>query len=101
APRSTRSWKNGRRSRSGIIWSRNGNRRRRSPELLPPKLQQRPALAVDRIAFRQRHVGNREQRLGVFRLAAAAEIVTPLRRISPDHQEIGTRPQALMPGARR
>src|SRR6516165_3154565 len=46
-----------------------------------PQTGQRPLFSEDRIGLRHRNLGDRQHRLGVFGLAAAAEIITPVRWI--------------------
>ena len=66
---------------------------------LTPQPGQRPAGAVERIGRGQRHARNGAERARMFGLRAAAQIVVALRRIGADHQQIGRRRDALMPGA--
>src|SRR5579872_4750562 len=67
----------------------------------PPQRQQWPILAEYRIARRQRHLRNGDERLRVFVLAAAAKVVRSLRRIGADHAEILAAGKPLMSGAGR
>src|SRR4029077_14822887 len=68
----------------------------------PPELRQRAILAQDWIAVRQRHLGNRRQRLAAIgRIVATAQVICAVRRIGADDEEVVTAGQPLMPGACR
>src|SRR5215203_1298006 len=66
-----------------------------------PEPHQRALLAEHRIGVWQRDARDGFQRLGMFGLAAAAEVVLPVLRIGADHHQIGTGREALMAGAGR
>src|SRR6476469_7683779 len=68
--------------------------------LAQPQLRQRPVLAVHWIAIRQWHLGNQHERLGAFgRVVAAAQIISALRRVGADHQQVLAGDEPLMAGA--
>src|SRR5215208_3727292 len=69
--------------------------------LVAPQPQQGALFAEHRVGIGQRHLGNRQQRFGVFGLAAAAEVETAGFGVSADHHQTATVRQALVSGAGR
>ena len=66
-----------------------------------PNLRKTGILAVDGIAGRNGHVGNRTRRSRVLGGRTATFLVATLGRISADNQEIGACSEALMTGSGR
>ena len=55
----------------------------------PPELRQRAILAQDRIAVRQRHLGNRRQRLAAIGgIVATAQVICAVRRIGANDEKV-------------